>query len=262
MSLLNEALRAGHAPAPSAAGAGARRVLVAGGGGALGAAVLEELLAGSAFAQVAVAVTQPINAALRGFATVPADTLGTPGPEDTAVVVFDRERHANGRELAFLRPQPEQLPALAASLRTRGVRRLLLVMPHAPATLPDALKRGLASLDEQAVAALGFEQLLIVRSAQSPHAARDGRFLQRVAHGVLAQLRLMVPQRDQPVRASKVARFVAELARALPLAADGTRVLPPEWVWEAAQTDDLAGLALAWLQGRAVPRHVPERRRM
>jgi hypothetical protein len=251
MSLLHEALRAGHAP-PVATVGPARHVLVVGGAGALGAAVLEQLLAGGAFARVAVLVTQPLNAALRGLLTVPAEALDGPPPprgEDTAIVVFDRERHANGREQAFLRPVPDTLPGLAAALRRRGVRRLVVVMPHAPATLPEALKRGLASLDEQAVAAQGFDQLVIVRSAQSSSAAGTRHPLQRVGDWVLAQLQLMIPQREKPVRAVKVASFVAELAALLPQAPHGTRVVPPETVWEAAQSTDVAGTVGDWLHG-------------
>lgn len=264
MSLLHEALRAGHAPPRPHAGA-TRQVLVVGGAGALGAAVLEQLLGGGAFARVAVLVTQPLNAALRGLLTVSAATLDQPPPlhaEDTAIVVFDRERHANGREQAFWRPQPEGLPALAAALRQRGVRRLVVVMPHAPATLPEALKRGLASLDEQAVAAQGFDQLVIVRSAQGA-AGMGGRHpLQRVGDWVLAQLQLMIPQRDKPVRAVKVARFVAELATLLPQVPDGTRVVPPETVWEAAQSADVAGIVGDWLHGREHAQRTPQRMRM
>ena len=133
------------------------------------------------------------------------------------------ERHANGRELAFVRPRPHDLPMLARWLHTRGTRRLVVVLPHSPASLPDALKRGLANLDEHAVAALGFEQLVFVRSAQKPGSARAAQWLQRLADGVLAQLQLMVAAPDQPVRAAKVARFVLELAAQLPASEPGTR---------------------------------------
>ncbi|HEV7915815.1 MAG TPA: hypothetical protein VGP22_18790, partial [Albitalea sp.] len=73
---------------------------------------------------------------------------------------------------------------------------------------------------------------------------------QRVADWVLAQLQLMVPQRDKPVRAQKVAQFVAQLALRLPAGPAGTRVVPPEVVWESSQTKDIAGLVDDWLQGR------------
>jgi hypothetical protein len=249
MTLLHDALRAAHRTVPVAA-TRTRRVLVAGGGGALGAGVVEELLASERFAQVAVLVTHPVNVALRGLATLSEDDLrsATRAPEDLAMVVFDRPRHANGREAAFLRPDPVTLPSLASRLRTRGVRDLVMVMPHAPASLPDALKHGLATLDEQAVAALAFDHLLILRPAHAVTRIRADNAAQRLADWVLSQLHYMVPQRDKPVRAAKVARFVVALAARLPQAAGGTRVVPPEVVWEAAQAPDMDAFAAQWLK--------------
>ena len=256
-----QALRASGQAAAGAADREARRAIVAGGAGSLGAAVLEQLLASRVFGHVGVLVTQPLGAALRGLAAVPVEALaavqpgGAPAGEDTALVVFDRARAANGREHAFYRPQPAELAPLAIRLRDRGVRHLLVVLPHAAASLPEALKRGLANLDEQAVAALDFEHVVLMR----PTGARDaatarGGAMQRLAHGVLGQLRLMVPQREQPVRSALVARFAVRVAEALPAAPAGTRVLPPDVVGQAAQQrGDPAPLASAWLHGEALP---------
>lgn len=258
MSLLDQALRAGHAPtAPRTT----PRVLVAGGGGALGAALLEQLLARGG---ASVLVSQPLHAAVRGLQAVPwaGDAPTATGPEHSAVVVYDRERHANGRDEAFYRPQPEQLPALARWLQARGVRHLLVVMPHTQASLPEALKRGLASLDEQAVAALGFEHLVFMRSAQAPAALRDAALPQRMANWMLAQLHFMVPASEKPVRAQKVAEFAALLIDGLGDAPPGTRVVPAEVVWEAAQSRDVARVAQAWLSGRALPQTPPPAARM
>jgi len=251
MDLIHEALRAGHSRAGVQPGA-VRRVIVAGGAGVLGAAVLEQLLACRGFAQVGVLVTQPLGTALQGLRPVMFDSLADApaAPEDTALVVFDRVRHANGREEAFLRPEPAQLLGLAAALHQRGVRELIVVMPHAPASLPDALKHGLANLDEQAVAELGFDRLVFIRSAQAAGRERASQLLQRLADWLLAQLHVMVTQRDKPVRAAKVAQFAAQLALQLPQTAPGTRVVAPEVVWEAGQTKDVAGLVGDWLHGR------------
>lgn len=264
MSLLQHALRAGRS-ASDARPSARRRVLVVGGAGALGAAVLEQLLAGGAFVQVGVLVNQPVSVAVRGLAVVHESVLDHAGAdvsEDTAVIVFDRERHANGREQAFVRPQPDALPVLAAALQRRGVRSLLVVMPHAAASLPEALKRGLANLDEQSVATLGFDHLVFIRSAQMTAGARSARMLQRIADWVLAQMRIMIAQRDKPVRPVKVAQFTAALAALLPESERGTRVVPPELVWEAAQTRDVPRLARNWLHGEDTPATTPRRMRM
>jgi len=239
------------------------QALVVGGGGTLGAAVLEQLLARRAFGPLRVLVTQDFHASAAGLEPlVVGDAFALPpGCAELAVVVFDRERHANGRDAAFVRPAPEQLPALAAALQRAGVRDLLVVLPHAAASLPQALRAGLASLDEQAVAALGFERVVLLRSAQPPAEARS-RGLQRVADLVLAQLRLMTPQHQQPVRATKVAQLAAALACQLGAAPAGTRVMAPEVVWQAAQMEDPRALVQAWLAGRALPPLATTRMRM
>jgi nucleoside-diphosphate-sugar epimerase len=266
MTLLNHALRAGRS-SPGATVA-ASTVLVAGGGGALGSAVLESLLAGRRFAHVKVLATRALTTAMHGLEPVLVDAFddvpaaaGAP-IADIAVIVFDRERHANGRELAFVRPQPQELAVLARWLHARGAKRLIVVLPHSPAALPDALKLGLANLDEQAAAALGFEHLVFVRSAQKPGGARAEQWLQRLADGVLAQMQMMVATSNQPVRAHKVAQFVGELAAQLGASDPGTRVVPPELVWQAAQMRDATGLVQAWLARRELPAITAPRRRM
>jgi hypothetical protein len=254
MSLLDHALQAGARPVVAPAAARPRIAVLAGAGGSLGSAVLEEALSQGGFAQVRVLVTEPVAAAMRGFQASTLEQLAAlqPAP-DTAFVVFDRERHANGREAAFLRPRPEDLLPLARRLHGVGVRRLLVVLPHAPALLPQALRHGLATLDEQALASLHFEHLVLVRSAQSQDPADHPRGLRRLARALLSQLHWMVPEQQQPVRASKIAAFVARLARRLPSASPGTRVAPPELLWAAAQRVELDALVDAWLATGEVP---------
>jgi hypothetical protein len=242
-----------------------RRVLVLGGGGALGAAVLEQLLTSHRFDGVGVLALRALQPALRGL-----QVLDDGDPQavlrfgaDTALIVFDRERHANGRDAAFVRLQPAELPAAAARLRAAGVRRLVVVVPHAPALLPQALKAGLATLDEGAVAAMDFEQVVFMRMAQAGGDEGPGlrSYAQRLAHWMLAQLHWMVPQREQSVRSLTVARVAAALAVALPAAPRGTRVLPPEWLWQAAQGGDTEGLLAGWLAGHPLPSTTAPRQR-
>jgi len=261
MDLLPHALRGGQSATPSTTSRPG--VLVAGGGGALGAAVLEALLASRAFAPVRVLVMRDFHATVQGLETVDAETLGQTADAQVplGVVVFDRPRHANGRDAAFAQPQPADLLPLAQRLLAAGVRHLLVVLPHVSASLPEALKAGLATLDEQAVASLGFRHVALVRSAQRP-ADSESRGLQRLADMVLAQLRLMVPQREQPVRAAQVAALVSSLARQLIGSPSGTRVMAPEWVWQAAQGGDVDALVRAWLGGQTLPHASTPRQRM
>lgn len=252
-SLLLDALRAGR-QGPVAPPAASRVAVLAGAGGALGAAVLEQALALGGFAAVRVLAQAPVAAAMRGFqALTPAQLVAAQPPPDTGFIVFDRERDANGREAAFLKPQPAQLLSLGRMLHAAGVQHLVVVLPHAPALLPHALREGLATLDEQGLATLGFEQLVLVRPAQAGSTAATERGLKRLAQLLLSQLHWMVPQQQQAVRAVTVASFVARLAHRLPAAPPGTRVAPPELLWRAAQGGDVDALIDAWLRGRALP---------
>lgn len=251
----DQALAAAARPLDAPAGR-PRRVLVVGGGGVLGSAVLEHLLGSGRFSRVGVWTVAPLQPALRRLEPV-AEAQWSTFAADTALVVFDRERHANGRDEAFGRPDPAGLVALARRLRADGVSTLLVVVPHAAGRLPQALRAGLASLDEGAVAALGFPRLVFMRLAQADGAGRAGgrpaTVPARLARWMLSQLHWMVPQGEQPVRSVTVARVAARLATALPAAAAGTRVLPPEMLWAAAQQPGSDAVVDAWLAGETPP---------
>ena len=252
MDTLTQALYGAAASRPKSRDR-AEHLLVLGGGGVLGSALLARALACGRFGRVQALVAREVASALRGFEPLPESALSGPLLADTAVIVFERMRHSNGRDEAFVQPQPPQLADLATQLRAGGVRRLLVVVPHAPALLPQALKAGLASLDEGRVAALGFEQLVFVRAVQSGGANRAVGWLNRLAAGWLAQLSWMVPQLEQPVRAQRVAELAVELAWRLPQARPATRVLPTEVLWQAAQAGDGGALLSAWLAGEPLP---------
>jgi hypothetical protein len=227
--------------------AGQPRLLIAGATGVLGNEVLRRLAGSLQFSVTQVLAREPITAGLRGVRVtrVPSDDPQDwpAAPADVGVVLFDPPRMFYQRERALWTPVPQQLPALARWLRAGGVRTLAIVLPHVPGQLPEALKRGLATLDEQAVAALGFERLLILRSAQKPAPARHAGVFARLAHWMLGVFQYMVPSREQPVRAAKVAELLAE---ALRLAPPGIHVAAPELVWEAAQ-QDVRQVAQRWL---------------
>lgn len=211
-------------------------VLVIGAGGTLGSAVLAEALVAGRFQRVMAVVAAPLVSTLPGLLPVPLARLSDSAlGADTALLVFERARHSNGRDDAFVQPEPADLVPLARALHGAGVRRLLVVVPHAPALLPAALRHGLASLDEGAVAALGFEQLVFVRSAQASLRAEAISRTQRFADWWLSQLAWMVPSREQPLRAVKLAALVVQIARRLPTARPGTRIVPQELLWQAAQ---------------------------
>lgn len=239
-----QVLQAGARSIPSVPGP---RLLIAGATGTLGNEVLRRLVGAGGFAATQVLAREPIQQGMRGVqATVVPGEDPSEWPltaADVGVVLFDPPRLFYDRERALWTPTPQQLPALARWLRRCGVRTLAIVLPHAPGRLPDALKRGLASLDEQAVAALGFERLLILRSAQKPAELPHASAPVRLAHWMLSIFKYMIPSSEQPVRAAKVAHL---LDVALRLAPPGIHVAAPELVWQASQ-GDLPEVARRWL---------------
>lgn len=243
-----QVLHAGLRPAPSAAAK--PRLVIAGATGALGNEVLRRLGGSTRYSHTQVLAREPVTEGVRNVQVreVPGDDPAAwPAVQaDEAVVLFDPPRLFYQRERALWTPAPQQLLPLARWLHASGVRTLAVVLPHAPGRLPDAVKRGLASLDEQALAALGFERLLLLRSAQPPGAGAPGRSApSRLAHWMLGVFKYMIPSREQPVRAVKVAEL---LAVALRLAPPGIHVAAPETVWLAAQ-GDTGTVARNWLAG-------------
>lgn len=223
------------------------RVLLAGAHGTLGAEVLQRLAATSAFGPIEVLAREPITPGVRNVAArvVPGDDPAAwpPVDADIGVVLFDAPRMFHERERALWVPEPPELLPLARWLHASGVGTLAVVLPHAPGRLPEALKRGLAGLDEHAIVTLGFDRVLFLRSAQRP-AERAGRSpLVRLAEWMLSISKYMIPRTEQPVRAVKVAEL---LAAALRLAPPGVHIAPPEVVWQAAQ-GEVEPVVRAWL---------------
>ena len=241
------ALQAANRAVLPAASAASGTLLIAGATGALGQELLRRLTGLHRFARARVLAREPIHDGLRGV-----ETFLCPSPPiaqwaltsaDTAVIAFDPPRLYHDRERALWVPEPVDLPELARWLRACGVRTLAIVQPHDQGRLPEALKRGLASLDEHAVVANGFERVILVRSARKPLNAKFANPAERLAAWMLSVVRFMVPSSEQPVRAAKVAELV-DLA--LRIAPPGVHVAAPELVWQASQ-GQMQAVARGWL---------------
>jgi NAD(P)-dependent dehydrogenase (short-subunit alcohol dehydrogenase family) len=232
-----------------------RRAIVVGADSALGWAVMEQLLATSRFAGVGTPVHRPVHLAfdrLHTLAEIDPQALAT-FAADTALIVFDRPQTRRVTE-AFVHPEPKDLTPWARRLHAAGVKHLVVAMPHAPLMLPVALQQGLASLDEAAVATLGFEQLVFMRMASAnAYGAAPSGFFRRLAHWVLSQLSFLVPQREAPVRTVVVAKVAAELAAQLAAAKPATRVLPAAVMWHATQQRSVEETLAAWLENKPLP---------
>lgn len=251
---VNEALQGAWraAPAPSASGPGP--ALVLGAGGWLGAALLTQvLLAGHT--RVGAWVHRSMASTHRGLLSVTPDTLQAPTPGDaarwqgaTAYLVLERPGLVGARDAVFLAPDASDLQPVAQRLRTLGATRLVVVVPHAAASLPAALRHGFAHPDEQALASMGFDQVLLVRTSRDAVAAPPGApWWERLAALWWAQLRWMVPSDERPLRSVALARVVVAAARCLRLAGAGVWVLPQDVASRAAHAPEGADAVLrAW----------------
>lgn len=248
-----QALQSGLRPAGARGGA-RPGLLIAGATGALGSEVLRRLAGSGRFAQAQVLAREPMSTGLAQVAIVPAGGSDiaawplSPAPVHTGVVMFEPPRLYHDRERALWTPEPAQLLALARWLRRCGALTLVVVLPHAQGSLPQALRQGLASINEQAVAALGFERVLLLRSAHKPLPRAGRPALERVAAWMLSVLAYMIPASSMPVRPTRLAEFVEAALRVLP---PGTHVAAPELLWQAGQAADMHSVIQAWLNTHA-----------
>lgn len=243
-----DVLQAANRPVASPLARGPH-VLLAGATGALGEAMVTRLASSSAVRLLSVLVREPMVMSLRrveDLHVVGDDPMHWPlKPADDGWILMDPPRLFHGREKAMLAVQPAELKAIAEWMRRCGVRRLVVVLPHQQGRLPEAIKRGLATRDEQAVAAMGFDTVLLLRSAQpGPRAAAAGGFLARLAASMLGVLHYLVPSNQKPVLAEGVAKVAS---CALELAPPGIHVAAPELVWAAASAPDPFPLLNCWL---------------
>ena len=226
-------------------------LLIAGATGALGNAVLRRLVGVHRYAHTKVLACEPVQQGMRQLSLhLVAGEIAAWPPTlrcDVAVIMFEPPRMFYERERALWTPAPEQLVDLAKWLHAIGARTLAVVLPHTQGTLPESLKRGLASLDEQAIAGIGFDRLLILRSAEKPAALKHSHLLEKLAHWMLGIFQFMIPAREQPVRPSKIAEIVDAL---LQIAPSGITVIAPQEMWALSQLNaqDLAGTAKARLK--------------
>lgn len=248
-----QALHASLSPMADRKGAVIGSLMVAGATGVLGSEVLRRLAGSGCFHPTQVLAREPMSTGMKQVAIMAvqdeniADWPPCTPPVQTGVVMFEPPRLYHDRERALWTPNPGQLLVLAQWLRRCGVQTLVVVLPHAPGRLPQALRHGLASIDEQQVAALGFDRVLLVRSAQKQAVSAGTGFLEKVATWMLSTLRFMIPAAEQPVRPARLAEFVDLALRGLPA---GTHVVPPELLWQAGQARNMQTVVQAWLNTR------------
>ena len=232
-------------PKPQAA----PRLIVAGACGVLGAEVLRRLAGSGRFAHTQVLAKEPMATTVAQVSVVEMASHPAAWPlvdAQVGVIMFEPPRLYYQRERALWTPTPQQLLPLAQWLKRSSVHTLVVVVPHVQNRLPDAVKRGLANLDEQALSALGFNRLLLVRAAQKAPGTSPVGFFNKTAAWMLGAMSYMIPASELPVRPSKLAEFIDIALQQLP---PGTHVASPELLWRAADQGDTRDAVKAWLNG-------------
>ncbi len=255
--MLQDIFAAQHQRGPKATGGG---VVLAGGAGHLGSALVRQL---SAHAELLGALRLMSSELHQATPLGISDLVAPEGPvadwpapswsAQSAVIAFEPRRDFYQRETAIWVPEPGCIAPLCRWLHAGGVRHLVLVVPHTQAQLPQGLRSALASLDEQAVASVGFDHVILLRAAQAPKHTTHANPLERLAHAMLSIVRYMIPERERPVRAQHIAELAAEcLAWAAKHPQPAVRVASPETVWQIAtapNSDVLRERARLWLSG-------------
>lgn len=217
-------------------------VLVAGGGGKLGAEVVRRLTASVSlgrYSHVTLLVTANFHSTMVGVRaqTVSEDIAHWSKPLshehiETAVVMFEPPRMYYQRERTIWTPHPDDLPALAQWLHGSGVQHLVVVLPHQPGMLPDALQQGLANVDEQRVTSLGFKRVVFMRMAQTDRVLKANNFFEWVASWILGIGKYMLPANQNPLRISQIADLVEQVLQKAPLGhfvVTSSGELPKSW---------------------------------
>jgi hypothetical protein len=211
----------------------ASAVLIAGGGGKLGGEVVRRLTASVSmgrFRHLALLATEDFHATMAGVQVHSVSGTVANWPHlplqdhiKTAVVMFEPPRMYYARERTIWTPHPSELPALAKWLYASGVRHLVVVLPHQPGMLPEALQQGLANLDEHMVTTLGFERLIFMRMAQTDVVVKSRHFLERIANWMLGVGKYMLPANQNPLRVTQIAKLVEQVLQTAP---SGSFVVP------------------------------------
>lgn len=210
--------------------------LLLGAGGWLGAAMLAQLLVSGGFSPVGAWATRAMGSSHRAVKGVKLEALGQDWAGGTAFIVLERQGLTGARDAVFGAPKVEDLVRLAQQLHSAGLSRLVVVLPHLPGSLPDALRYGFVDGTEQALSMLGFEQLLLVRSSRDALAMPEGTpWIERLAAGWWSQLRWMLPGEQKPLRSVALARVVVQAAGLMAESTRSVLILPQELASQAAQ---------------------------
>ena len=211
------------------------RVLVAGGTGLVGRALLAQCVADPRCRSVTGLVRQATQrqGLPRGVTALVVDytALGQPGSPalpaaDWAFCCLGTTIKTAGSQAAFRAADVEAVLAFARAAQAAGVRRLGVVSAMGANARSSVFYNRVKGEAEQALAALGFQHLVLARPSlllgDRSALGQPSRPAERVAQALMPALGWLLPLKLRPIRAGAVA---TALRLALADAAPGTTVL-------------------------------------
>jgi uncharacterized protein YbjT (DUF2867 family) len=203
--------------------------LVAGASGLVGRQLLEQLLADPQTAQVHAVLRRALASQpprLRQVLVAGFDKLPALPPADEAYCALGTTIKQAGSQAAFRAVDHNAVLAFARAAQAAGVRRLGVVSALGADARSSVFYNRVKGETEAALAALGFERLVIARPSllmgDRQALGQPLRPMERLGMAVTGPLGGLIPARWRPIHASVVARA---LLRALRQPGTGTHVL-------------------------------------
>jgi uncharacterized protein YbjT (DUF2867 family) len=209
-------------PADVAARPGARRALIAGATGLVGACLLGMVRAAPAYSQVDLLLRRPLPEALRaspaGGATLQEHVVelggltrwpAFPAVDDVYVCLGTTIRAAGSQE-AFRRIDFDAVVSIARIARRRGATRLALVSALGADARSRVFYNRVKGEVEAELARLDYACMTVVRPSLLDGERAESRPGERVALALARPVARLIPARWRPIRAETVARCMLD----------------------------------------------------
>jgi len=198
----------------------ARRALIAGATGLVGARLLEGLLADRAYATVRALARRPLALTHRKLVVDVIDfdrlpELRMPRVDDVFCCLGTTIAVAGSRA-AFRRVDFDYPLAIARTALAAGARQFLFVSAMGADPRSAVFYSRVKGELEEAVAALGYRSAIAFRPSLLAGDREQRRFGERAAIALLQPLRFLVPRKYRPVAADAVARAMLRSAQRSP----------------------------------------------
>jgi uncharacterized protein YbjT (DUF2867 family) len=197
----------------------ASRILIAGGSGLIGQAVLEQLLARPSI-QIVALVRRPLGLVAPELTEIVCD-FGSleahPLPDaDVAICCLGTTLKVAGSREAFHRVDFDYIVNFARAAKKAGVKRFVLLSSAGASPSARVYYSRVKGETETAVKDVGFERLVIARPSlllgDRGRLGQPTRPIESAAQGFLKPLVAIIPMAFRPIRAEVVARALVRLA--------------------------------------------------